>query len=200
MLRRAFGVMDERPMILFVGKLIPKKQPLLLLKAYRRLRERVPCAVLFVGDGELRTEMERYILSNVMTDVRISGFLNQTEVPKAYAASDVFVLPSTSGETWGLAVNEAMNFGLPVVVSDVVGCAGDLVRDGENGHVSCADDVDAMRQVLERLVEQTNMRTQYGLRSQEIIAGWGMSQTAGGIVEAAVSVSENKHLCLGERL
>ena len=44
-LRRAFGVMDERPMILFVGKLIPKKQPLLLLEAYRRLRERVPCAM-----------------------------------------------------------------------------------------------------------------------------------------------------------
>ncbi len=77
------------------------------------------------------------------------------------------------------------------------------MRDGENGHVSCADDVDAMMQVLERLVEQTNMRTQcglHGLCSQEIISGWGISQTVGGIVEAAVSISENKHLRLGERL
>ncbi len=56
---------------------------------------------VFVGDGELRTEMKRSVLSNAMTDVRISGFLNQIEVPKSYAASDVFVLSSTSGETWG---------------------------------------------------------------------------------------------------
>ena len=190
--RRSFGVLDERPLILFAGKLIPQKQPLLLLEAYRRVREQVPCAMLFVGDGELRPEMERYILSNAVPDVHISGFLNQSEIPKAYVASDVFVLFSTIGETWGLAVNEAMNFGLPVLASDFVGCVGDLVRDYENGRVVCASDIDAMKGALEMLVERSAARREYGLRSQEIVSGWGLVETADGIVDAVVTMAESQ--------
>ena len=63
-------------------------------------------------------------------------FLNQTEIPTAYAAGDVLVLPSFgSGETWGLVVNEAMNLGTPAIVSDHVGCGPDLVIPGETGWV-----------------------------------------------------------------
>ena len=69
-----------------------------------------------------------------------TGFVNQSELPALYAASDVFVLPSEN-EPWGLAVNEAMCASLPVVVSREVGCAPDLVRDGVNGYTPAAGDI-----------------------------------------------------------
>ncbi len=117
--------------MLYVAKLIPKKAPLVLLEAFARVRERHRCALLFVGEGELRPELE----AAAGPDVHLAGFLNQSELPEAYVAADVFCLPSVLHETWGLVVNEALNFGLPVVVSDKVGCAADLVRPGWNGFV-----------------------------------------------------------------
>jgi glycosyltransferase involved in cell wall biosynthesis len=66
-------------------------------------------------------------------------------VPLYYAAADAFVMPSDYGETWGLAVNEAMNFGLPIIASDRTGCHADLVKPGVNGYVFETGDVAALR-------------------------------------------------------
>src|SRR5205814_354948 len=61
------------------------------------------------------------------------AFKNQTQLPGCYVSADVLVLPSDGGETWGLVVNEAMACGLPVVVSDAVGCGPDLIEEGRTG-------------------------------------------------------------------
>jgi glycosyltransferase involved in cell wall biosynthesis len=71
------------------------------------------------------------------------GFLNQTEISQAYVAADVLVLPSDSGETWGLVVNEAMACGTPAVVSDQSGCAEDLVAPLDRRLVFRCGDVDS---------------------------------------------------------
>jgi len=63
-------------------------------------------------------------------DLKAMGFVNQTGLGQVYAIADCLVLPSDSAETWGLVVNEALATGLPVVVSDAVGCVPDLLRDG----------------------------------------------------------------------
>jgi glycosyltransferase involved in cell wall biosynthesis len=68
-------------------------------------------------------------------NIILTGFINQSQIPLYYAAADVFVMCSGLGETWGLSVNEAMNFGTPVVVSNVCGCGFDLVKSNENGFV-----------------------------------------------------------------
>jgi glycosyltransferase involved in cell wall biosynthesis len=187
-LRKAFGITDERPIILFCGKLIPKKQPLMLLEAFAQVRRESPCALLYVGDGILRSEIEERVTEKDIPDVHITGFLNQSEVPKAYAAADILVLPSTwvggDTETWGLTVNEAMNFGLPIVVSDRVGCAPDLVQEGENGYVVPYDDTRALAEVLESLVSQPEQRKRYGRNSLDIIQDWNFEACADGIVEA----------------
>ena len=83
--------------------------------------------------------------------MHLAGFLNQSELPEAYVAADVFCLPSVLHETWGLVVNEALNFGLPVVVSDKVGCAADLVRPGWNGFVVPAGQPGPLADALEQL-------------------------------------------------
>ena len=184
-LRRKFGIPDDRPLILFCGKLIPKKQPLLLLEAYARVRREHPCALLFAGDGPLRVEVEAAVARQGITGVQITGFLNQREISQAYVAADMLVLPSAWGETWGLVLNEAMNFGLPVVATDRVGGAMDLVREGENGYIVPNQSVELLSRALTGLVTDPDRRAAFGKRSAEIIRQWDIRETAAGIIAAS---------------
>lgn len=148
-LRRQMGFRAEK-IILYVGKLIPKKRPLDLLLAYAHLRlQRSDLALVYVGEGELRPAIERYCAGQGTGHVYITGFVNQTDIARYYALADVFVMCSGVGETWGLAVNEAMNFDLPVVVSDLTGCADDLVEPGRNGYVVPTGDIDALAKAID---------------------------------------------------
>jgi glycosyltransferase involved in cell wall biosynthesis len=187
-IRRDLGVQGSEPVILFCGKLIDKKQPQLLLEAFRRLRGELRCHLLFVGEGNLRPALEQRVREQGILDVHFAGFKNQTELPATYAAADLLVLPSSYGETWGLVVNEAMNFDLPIVVSDRVGCAGDIVKAGENGYVFPSGDVDQLVAALRRLVESETLRRQFGQKSGEIVADYSIEACTQQIVEACRSV------------
>ena len=168
-LRKRFSLPGAGAVVLFCGKLVPKKQPMVLLEAYRRVRREVPCSLLFAGEGQLRGEIERRVQEAGIPDVRISGFLNQTEIPLAYAAADILVLPSAWSETWGLVINEAMNFGLPIIATEKVGASYDLVHDGENGYVVPAGDVAALTARLDELIRDEPRRRMLGARSTELI-------------------------------
>jgi glycosyltransferase involved in cell wall biosynthesis len=184
-LRRAFGVDPAAgPLVLFVGKLIPKKQPHLLLEAFARVRRRYPCALLFVGEGPLMAGLRRQATAAGIPDVHFAGFLGREQVTRAYAAADLFVLPSGWHETWGVVVNEAMNFDLPVVVSDAVGCAPDLVHEGDNGYVVPRADADRLAEAIAVLVRDEERRRRFGQRSRAIIAAWHPALAAEGVVRA----------------
>ncbi len=183
-LRRAFGIdPDAGPLVLFVGKLVAKKQPQLLLEAFARVRRRHPCALLFVGEGKLLPELRRRAAAGI-PDVHFAGFLGRERVTHAYAAADLFVLPSAWHETWGVVVNEAMNFGLPVVVSDAVGCAPDLVHEGDNGAVVPRADMTRLAEAIAALVRDPERRRRFGQRSREIITAWHPALAAEGVVRA----------------
>lgn len=188
-IRRHFGIATDAPVILFCGKFIEKKQPLLLLSAYAKIRKCVPCWLLLAGDGPLRAAIEDQVRQHSIPGVLMPGFLNQGEMPLAYAASDLLALPSGDNETWGLVVNEAMNFGLPIVVSDRVGCAPDLVESGWNGFVFPFQDVDAFSEALGRLIEDELLRREFGLRSLERIAGYSVRSCADGIISALLAAT-----------
>ncbi len=149
-----------------------------LLLAHRELSKKVKSSLVFVGDGYLRDKMEKYINDNNLENVFIMGFRNQSELPGFYAMSDVFVLPSKL-EPWGLVVNEAMCFGLPVIVSDQVGASGDLVVDDENGYIFPACNINALTKSLTELFRravadsprntvQTNGRESYHPPSEPV--------------------------------
>ena len=104
------------------------------------------------GSGELEQELRQFCAEHALDNIVFTGFVNQSELPALYAASDVFVLPSEH-EPWGLAVNEAMCASLPVVVSREVGCVADLVRDGVNGYTPAAGDIEGLARALRRLIE-----------------------------------------------
>jgi glycosyltransferase involved in cell wall biosynthesis len=183
-LRESFGVAGEDPVLLFCGKFIAKKQPLRIIEAFARLRGRRRCRLLMVGEGMLRPAAEQLVAQRGIPDVVFAGFLNQSEIVRAYGAADAFVLFSSHFETWGLVVNEAMNFGLPVVVSDQVGCGEDLVHEGQNGYVVAHDDVDALASALESVFLSPEHAHRLGARSREIIDEYSVERCADGIVAA----------------
>lgn len=198
-IRGGFGITDDTPVILFSGKFIEKKQPLLLIEAFARVCRETPCWLLMAGDGPLRQPMEDLIRRLQIPNVLLPGFLNQTELPRAYIAADIFVLPSGYMETWGLVVNEAMNFSLSVVVTDKVGCAADLVREGWNGFVVDHQRVDALVEALSRLVKDREMRQRFGERSHDLVSGYSIKICADDIVAACLAVRQ-KNIRTQERL
>jgi glycosyltransferase involved in cell wall biosynthesis len=192
-LRAEFGLPTEGPVILSVGRLVEKKQPLLLLRAFGRVRRERRCSLLVVGTGPLKQEMRLAVAAESIPDVVFAGFLDQTQVARAYAIGDLFALISSHDETWGLVVNEAMNFGLPVVVSDRVGSAVDLVRSGQNGFVVPHDDLDALTAALHRLVASEDLRTRFGAASRAKIAPLTYDVAANSLVSAVrAAVGESR--------
>jgi len=186
-IKKRLGIPEKVPVILMAAKLIPVKQPMLLLKAFSNVRKGVPCALVFVGEGPLRAELENYCLEHSVEDVFITGFANQLEMPQFYAIGDILVLPSKY-EPWGLVVNEAMNFDMPIIVSDRVGCAADLVHNGRNGFVFRWDDEKSLEEKLKTLLTNPEMRQAFGEESSTIISSSGIDQCVSGIVEACRSV------------
>lgn len=148
-LRTMLGL-DGQRVVLFAGKLVPKKQPLALLDAFIEAAPR-DTALIFVGEGEQLPALKERARQHPASVVRFLPFANQTEMPSRYLLADIFVLPSKGpGETWGLAVNEAMHLGVPCLVSDRVGCQADLVSDGDTGWVFSVDDPNGLRDALSR--------------------------------------------------
>jgi glycosyltransferase involved in cell wall biosynthesis len=111
----------------FVGKFIPIKNPLELIEAVNLSKYKSNIQIKWIGDGPMMFEIEQLCLKYKLS-YSITGFLNQGEiVSKGYSDLDLMVLPSYN-ETWGLVVNEVYCGNIPVIVSDKVGCANDLVR------------------------------------------------------------------------
>lgn len=141
--RNNLGIDPKDKIIVFSAKYINKKRPLDLLKAFHRLKAN-NIYLIFVGDGGLRGEMEKYIEQYQLKKVLLTGFVNQSEIPKYYSIADLFVMCSGQGEHWGLSANEAMNFDVPMVLSDLTGCSIDLVKPGKNGYIFKTGDVDQL--------------------------------------------------------
>lgn len=184
--RRELGIPEEHAVAVFAGKFEAKKRPLDLLEAFVRARpERA--TLLFVGAGHLEEELRSRAAGH--ENIRFAPFQNQSLMPRTYAAADVLVLPSFGpGETWGLAVNEAMCLGRPVVVSDHVGCAQDLVAPWKNGLVFPAGDVDALAGCLnEALGDRARLR-EWGEESRNIVSRYSYRQTTEGLKAALAHV------------
>lgn len=182
-IRRSLGIPEETTCFLFSGKLIPKKRPGDLLSALGEVSDDSVHG-LVVGDGVLADRLdERAHRENL--PVTFTGFLNQTEIGRAYTAADVLVLPSNYGETWGLVVNEAMIFECPAIVSDRVGCGPDLVHDGETGYVVPYQDTEALASRIEEMIEHPEHRRQMGERAREqVMKNYTIEAAAEGTVEA----------------
>lgn len=182
-LKKGLGISQEKVVIMFSGKLIEKKRPLDILMAYEKIKLGNK-ALIFVGDGCLKETLKSYVKEKGLQNVYFIGFKNQSELSRYYAMADLFVLPSGIGETWGLVVNEAMCFHLPIVASNIVGCVRDLVEHGKNGFIFKAGDVDALSKMLTRLLKDSKLRKKFGKESFGIISKWDYKADIKGILSA----------------
>ncbi|MGA2049360.1 MAG: glycosyltransferase family 4 protein [Terracidiphilus sp.] len=182
--RASLGLEPNRPVILFSAKLVPRKRCIDLVEAYLRLA--IPASIqpfpylLIVGDGELRPMLEARARDARPDDVRFLGFRNQSELPRFYDLCDVFVLASVD-EPWGLAVNEVMNAGRPVIVSDEVGCQKNLVKNGVNGCVVRAGDVEGLAEALRIVLASRETGKKMGAESLRIINSYSFEQNVSGL-------------------
>jgi len=181
---------DGRRRVLFVGKLIGRKHPADLLLAVARLRDRA-VQIAFAGAGELEPELRKIAAaSSVQAD--FMGFMNQSELPAAYAAADLLVLPSDSQETWGLVVNEAMACGIPAIVSDAVGCGPDLIEPGRTGATFPFRDVTALASTIENVLSLDPGLTRRHLAAK--MALYSPARAAAAVVDASTTLASDGRL------
>jgi glycosyltransferase involved in cell wall biosynthesis len=185
MLCHHYGLDSELPTFLFCGKLIHKKRPLQLLEAYLAADLADRAQLLYVGEGELRPELKHRIQVLGLKHVHVLGFLNQTEMPLAYALGELLCLISEPAETWGLVVNEALACGRPVIISEMVGCSVDLVGI-ENGWVIPFDNHDKLTQTLLNAFRNYADWPCMGEQGREKVAGYTFTSMAKG-AKAALS-------------
>ena len=185
--RAELGVPPEGVLVLFVGRLIAAKGPGTLVAAQalleRDLGDRAPWLVL-AGEGPEEAALRAAASREGLRRVRFAGSRRPAELPALYAAADAFALPSTH-EPWGVVVNEAMAAGLPVVLSDRVGAAADLLVDGVNGRLVPAADPRALAQALTELAQDAGLRRRMGEESQRmVVSDWDHGPSVRGFVEA----------------
>jgi glycosyltransferase involved in cell wall biosynthesis len=152
-----------------------------VIEAVSRLS--APVAILFVGDGPLRSHLEAEARRRALTYARFVGFQNQTALARYYAAADVFVFPSAY-EPYGLAVNEAMCIGLPILTTPAVAAASDLVREGENGFLFEVGDVKKLAARLNQVITDPELCQTMGRRSREMIRNWNYEACVEGVLQA----------------
>lgn len=175
--------------ILFVGRMVEFYKNVSALLDAHKISEQAGLAaqLVLVGEGPDRAGYEAMVREQQLKNVRFVNFLEHEALCRYYAAADIFVLPSRS-ETWGLVINEAMEFGLPIVTTDAVGAAPDLVSD--NGFVAHAGDAGALAKALEQLARDPQLRSRMGARSREIIAGFTPETWADGFVRGLEAMME----------
>jgi glycosyltransferase involved in cell wall biosynthesis len=171
---------------LYAGKLSPKKGVYILLNAFKELANE-QAHLLIVGNGPLENKLKTSYDS--LNNVTFIDFQNQSVMPVVYQMCDVFVLPSFGpGESWGLAVNEAMASGKPVIVSDRCGCAIDLVDNGVNGYLFKAGNSDELSSKMKSMIENKNQIASFGKESLSKIIKFSFQEFVSAIENSISSL------------
>jgi glycosyltransferase involved in cell wall biosynthesis len=177
--KQALGIKPNDTVIVYCGKLLQKKNPLLLVQAVKEINHE-NLHLIFVGDGVLGQELKNTIASSVR--VHLLPFQNQGMMPAVYRLGEIFCLPSAGpGETWGLAVNEAMACGRAVLVSDKAGCAADLVQEGINGYSFRSNDINDLKDKISRMISNRNTIAAMGEASAKLIRDWNFDAIAAAV-------------------
>jgi len=182
--RDALGIPRRDFVILFVGKLELQKRASDLIAAAARLGPSVTTVIAGAGEeeGPCRADAAR-----LGTNVVFAGFVNQSALGDYYGAADVCVLPST-GETWGLVVNESLAAGTPCVVSSGVGCAPDLIEPGVTGDIFSVGDVTGCADAISRIRNATSTGHDFSRDCRRAVEPYSFSAATKGLTQAIHSV------------
>jgi glycosyltransferase involved in cell wall biosynthesis len=188
--RAKLGIGEGDVVFVFSGKLMPKKDPVGVVRAFvaaseRRTKGDAAMHLVVVGSGAL--EADARAAAGDRRDVHFLGFVNQSEIGGVYAASDVVVLPSLHGETWGLVVNEAMAMGCGAIVSARVGSSADLVEGRDTGIVVPPGDVEALASAMIVAARSPELRATWRANAPRVVARHTPERAAEGVREAVLA-------------
>jgi glycosyltransferase involved in cell wall biosynthesis len=168
--------------IIYVGSFIARKGVLNLIRAFHNLKmDNV--GLILVGEGPEKASYLEYIRTHDIENVFFEGFVHRENIVKYYKLADILVLPSLN-EVWGLAVNEAMACGLPVLSSIYAGVTKDLVIDGINGYSFDPDNINDLCHKLREMLLNDAQRIKMGIRSAEIIKDKALQDYSEKFLEA----------------
>ena len=182
-MKETLKIPETAIVILFAGKLEPKKNPFLLLKSFIEAKTD-NLHLVFVGNGTEEKDLKELAISSSKKDcIHFVDFQNQSLMPIWYNIADVFCLPSKGpGETWGLAVNEAMACGKAIIVSDKVGCGKDLVKNGINGWLYASDNLQELQAIIETMPHKKAL-VEMSKISKDLIKNWSLENAANYIMK-----------------
>ena len=182
-LREELGLRQHDFVIAFAARMLPVKRGHDLIEAVSRVgRDNV--VILFIGDGPERKRLEQLAEERGVRAV-FAGFINQGEISRYYVVSNMFAMVSECDRS-PKALNEALNFALPIVCTTAVGTAPDLVHDGDNGFMVEVGDVAAMAAKIDHLSRNREKAAEMGRESLEIVKDWNFEADAKAIREAVV--------------
>jgi glycosyltransferase involved in cell wall biosynthesis len=172
---------DDDILVLSVARLVPEKGLDDLVRAVAEAKD-PRLRLVVAGDGPQRDALVE-LAAELAVRLTIVGHVTEGELARLYVDADVFALLSRH-EPWGVAVNEAAASGLPLLLSDRVGAAADLLADGRNGFLVPADDVHQAAVALGRLAADPALRRELGTRSRELVREWGYESSVDNFVAA----------------
>jgi len=183
------GIDDKDMVVLFSARLTSRKRPFDLLNALSKI-DHSNISVLFVGDGIERKDVENSAKERGIKVV-FTGFKSQLEIPKYYSIADVCVVISDYDPS-PKVINEAMNFELPVIVTDVIGTASDLVKNNVNGFIVEVGDIDEIANKLSFLNTNKGELERMGKASLKFVENWNYDKDVQNLLKAFEYVLKSK--------
>lgn len=186
-LRAELGIRPDAVIFLFVGRLIDAKRPLDTIRAFKALEGADNAVLLIVGDGDQMAAIReaadgdpRIVLTGWLKDpAMIAGLMS---------ISTAMLLPSAH-EPWGAVVNEAMAAGTPVISSQRVGAATELIDDGENGFLVPVGDISGYSRAMQRLLTDPELAQALGKAARATAIAQGEEFAASNLISGALAAT-----------
>jgi glycosyltransferase involved in cell wall biosynthesis len=178
-LKKELGIPSQHVTVLYAGKMTNVKNPYFMLELADACKH-LPVSFIMVGDGHLKADLQKKAEDN--RKVLFMDFQNQSVMPAVYRMGDVYIMPSVS-ETWGMGINEAMACGRPVMASNKVGCAADLVLENKTGITFTAGDTEKCVRFLTLICEDRRQLADMGMSSTALIQFFSFSQIVDSVAQ-----------------
>lgn len=181
---------ERRFDVMFSGRLVQVKNPIFFAKVCAGIRARIGrCRVLIIGagDSELTAGMKQ-VFDEHGVEADFAGFVAHQDLPKYYSQSRILLLP-TSGDCWGVVINEAMLAGTPVITTEWTAAAGELVLDGRNGYVLPLDS-DAWASAAAELLSNTSRWEAFSHSARQTVKDFNYDKAAAGILDVVAYLDD----------
>lgn len=183
--REKWGIGSNNRVLIYSGRLIDIKNVEIVIEAIGKLKKE-NLVFLIIGGGPLEKYLRKRA-EELNVNIIITGFLpHQDEVFKHYFAGDAVILPSIN-EAWGLVINEALVAGMPIIVSEICGCAYDLVINGQNGYIVNPFDVNEISENIEQIMFIDD-RAAYSRKSREVALEWTFENSRRSLERALINL------------